>query len=81
MHKTGIIAAGVSQDITGCWRLVPGLQQYGKIVNTLRPRQNGRHFVDAILKCIFLNEDVWIPIEISLKFVPKVPIDNIPALV
>ena len=49
--------------------------------NTLRPRQNGRHFADDILKCIFLNENVWIPIEISLKFVPKGPIDNIPALV
>ena len=33
------------------------------------------------LKCIFLNENVWIPIEISLKFVPKVPINNISALV
>ena len=29
----------------------------------------------------FLNENVWIPIEISLKFVPKGPMDNIPALV
>ena len=50
-------------------------------VNTLRPRQDGRHFADDILKCIILNENVWIPIEISLKFVPKGPIDNIPALV
>ena len=49
--------------------------------NTLRPRQNRRHFTDDILKCIFLNEYVWIPIEISLKFVPKGPIDNILALV
>ena len=49
-------------------------------LNTLRPRQNGRHFADDILKCIFLNGNVWIPIEISLKFVPKGPIDNIPAL-
>ena len=40
------------------------------LLNTLRPRQNGRHFADDILKCIFLNENVWIPIEISLKFVP-----------
>ena len=40
--------------------------------NTLRPRQNGRHLADDMFKCIFLNEDVWIPIEISLKFVPKV---------
>ena len=26
--------------------------------NTLRPRQNGRHFPDDIFKCIFLNENV-----------------------
>ena len=48
---------------------------------TLRPRQNGRHFADAIFKCIFLNENAWIPIKISLKFVPQGPINNIPALV
>ena len=29
-------------------------------INTLRPRENGRHFADDILKCIFLNEKVWI---------------------
>ena len=51
------------------------------LFSALRPRQNGRHFADDILKCIFLNENVWIPIEISLKFVPKGPIDNIPSLV
>ena len=48
---------------------------------TLGPRQNGRHFADAILKCILVNENVWIPIKISLKFVPKGAINNIPALV
>ena len=46
---------------------------------TLRPRQNGRHFTDDIFKCIFLYENAWIPI--SLKFVPKGPINNIPTLV
>ena len=50
-------------------------------INTLRPRQNRRHFADAIFKCIFLNENVWLPIKISLKFVPQGPINNIPALV
>ena len=50
-------------------------------VNLLRPRQQGRHFPDDILKCIFLNENTWISIKISLKFVPKGPINNIPALV
>ena len=49
--------------------------------NSLRPRQNGRHFADDTFKCIFLNENVGILIKISLKFVPKVPINNIPALV
>ena len=49
--------------------------------NTLRPRQNGRHFADAIFKCIFFNENIWIFIKISLKFVPRGPINNIPSLV
>ena len=50
-------------------------------LNTLRPRQNGRRFADDIFKRIFLNENVRISIKISLKFVPKGPINNIPALV
>ena len=49
--------------------------------NTLRPRQNGRHYADDIFKCIFLNEHVWFPIKISLKFFPKGQINKIPALV
>ena len=49
---------------------------------SLRPRQNGRHLPDEdIFKCIFLNENVWISLKISLKFVPRVPINNIPAMV
>ena len=36
---------------------------------------------DDIFKCIFLNENDWIPIRISLKFNPRSPIDNKPALV
>ena len=51
------------------------------LVNTLRPRRNRRHFTYDIFKCIFLNENVWISVKISLKFVPNGPIDNIPALV
>ena len=50
-------------------------------INTLRPRHNGRHCADDIFKCIFLNENVWIPIKFSLKFVPKGSINYIPALV
>ena len=50
-------------------------------LNTLRLRQNGCHFPEDICKCIFMNENVWILIEIPLGFVRKGPIDNIPALV
>ena len=49
--------------------------------NTLRPRQNGRHFADDTFNCIFENENVRLSIKFSLKFVPKGPINNIPALV
>ena len=34
-----------------------------------------------ILKCIFLNENIWISIKILPKLVSKVPINNIPSLV
>ena len=36
-----------------------------------------RHFAGNIFTCIFLNENVWT----YIKFVPKGPIDNVPALV
>ena len=50
-------------------------------INTLRPRQNGHLFADDTFKRIFLNENIRISIKISLKFVPKGTINNIPALV
>ena len=49
--------------------------------NTLRPRQNGPHFADDTFKYISLNENVIISVEVSLKLVPKGPINIIPALV
>ena len=50
-------------------------------VNTLRPRQNGRHFADDTFNRIFVNDNIRISIKFSLKFVPNGPINNIPALV
>ena len=55
---------------TNCWGF-----------NTLRPRQNGRRFADDTFIRIFLNENARISITISLEFVLKGPINNIPALV
>ena len=57
--------------ITHTWRSVSSAHQ----------GQNGRHFTDAIFKCIFMNEKYCISLRISLKFVPRGPIDNNPALV
>ena len=37
------------------------------VVNTVRLRQNGLHFAHNIFKCIFLYENVWISLKISLK--------------
>ena len=56
-------------------------QQMDVWFNTLRPRQNGHRFTDDIFKCIFLNENICSSLKISLKFVPKVPVNNIPAMV
>ena len=50
------------------------------VVNALRLRQNGCHIADNLFKIIFLNENVQILIKISLKSVPKGPINSIPAL-
>ena len=47
----------------------------------ISPGQNGCHFADDIFKCIIFSENLWISIKISLKYVPKAPINNIPALV
>ena len=50
-------------------------------VNTLRLRQYGHHSPDDIFQCIFLNQNVWISIKISLNFGSKGPINDISALV
>ena len=74
-------------QMNNCWMYVvlakiPNLgHKTSANVNILRPRRNEQHFADHIFKRIFFNENVWTSIKISLKFVPKGPINNIPALV
>ena len=51
------------------------------MINSSPRGQNGRHFTDDIFRDIFMNEKSYILIKISLKFVPKGPIDNNQALV
>ena len=57
-----------------------GSELSGCHINSLPSRQNGRHFADDTFKRIFINENVRISINISLKFVPEGLINNIPAL-
>ena len=58
------------------------MYQYSSVLlNILRSRQNGWYFPDNIFKCIFLNENVSILLKISFKFVSRVRINNIQALV
>ena len=43
--------------------------------------QSGSHSAEDSFRCNFVNEKFCILTKISLKFVPKGPIDNDPALV
>ena len=92
-HSSCIVYTMAADDL-GTQRAVQGISSYGielvllecsrlisRRVNTLRQRQDGCHFPDGMINCIFLNEKFWILIKISLKFVPKGPISNIPSLV
>ena len=51
------------------------------LVISFPPGKNGRHFADGLFKCIFVDGKFRILIQSSVKFVPKGPIDNNPALV
>ena len=89
IHWILMLGEKVASEMPACWltkNIVFGVLGLGlclvySCVNTLRPRQNGRHFADDNFKHIFFNENVRISIKNSLKFVPKCPINNIPALV
>ena len=49
--------------------------------NSSPPGPFGGKMADEIFKSIFVNENIWISIKISLKFVPRGLIDNKSALV
>ena len=51
-----------------------------KRLNSLWPRQDGRLFRDHILKRIFLNENVFVSIEIPIKSIFSIGSDNSLAL-
>ena len=49
---------------------------FANIFNSSPPGQNGRLFADDIFICIIVNKKFRILVKISLKFIPKGPIDN-----
>ena len=55
----------------------PGLLTW---INTLRPRQEAAIF-QTTFSNDFLNENIYLSIEISFRFVPRSPVNNTPALV
>ena len=85
-QTSDISRALVANTIVGHWDVIHRLSALLQLhlhhrLNTLGTRQSGRHFADDIFKYIFLNENARISLKISLKFVPKVRVNNIPALV
>ena len=73
---------GAWMAVVGCSSCMGGHvgEMCSSCLNTLRPRRNWRHFADDIFKYIHLNENALISIKIPLKFIPKTPINNMPAL-
>ena len=64
---------------TGTVKII--LDRRGSVAGIGLQHQDGRHFTNDIFKCIFLKENIYSSIKISLKFAPKGPISIIPALV
>ena len=77
--RTPSILCWAAETLKYLWPHGVCIREYN--FNSLRSRLNRRPFADDIFKCIFLNENEWILPRISLKFVPRVRINNIPALV
>ena len=53
-------------DVTAC------LASVTRAVIQGHQKQNGRHFADDIFSCVFLKENLYTLIPISLKFVPMI---------
>ena len=72
-----------SNPVLRYYGMFAGWQVVGRVpfINSSPPRQHGRHFADDIFRCNFVNEKFCILIQISMKFVPNGPIDDMGALV
>ena len=60
------------------WTDITSLQSWFNMSFVLGIRPTLTHWGRVKMAAIFKNENVWILIKVSLKFVPKGPINNIP---
>ena len=51
------------------------------LINSSSPGQNRHHFIEGMLKCIFLNKNIWISNKIWLECIPWGLIHSVSALV
>ena len=67
-----------SHYLSQCWHRSVSLYGVTRLqwVSSFFPRQYNRHFGDDIIKCIFMSEKCCIWIQISLKLVTIVAIDD-----
>ena len=77
--KIGLLFIVAAYHVILCHQLNKSIYFY--LFNSFFPGQNGRYFSEDIFKCIFMNENFCILIQISLTFVPNGLIDNSRALV
>ena len=71
----------ISRGVRICYLPSHCLEIPHNTIKTSPTEQNGHHFTGNIFKCIFIDENLCILIQISPKFVPKDPIDTKSALV
>ena len=77
---TSHVKLGMLPLIHALIAIKPGRDAYAKSLNSLK-QTKWLPFRRRRFQTNFMNENAWISLKISLKFVPKVPINTIPALV
>ena len=63
------------------WSMLWPTMTWVRVINIIRLKQNGHHFADKTYKLLSLIAHSCILIKISMKFVPKGPVDPKPSLV
>ena len=71
----------VTHNLFRTWVPRKSIPRPARFYQPMRPGRNGRHSADDLFQYIFLNEYIRISIKISLKFVSKPPINNIPSMI